>query len=214
MIDNARAAKASCVTAYQVGGRRFVDEDVLSGVVKRKRLAALALDGRDVRATLVVGAYVSLDDQSQAIDFQPACSAPKSPVGRPAPPRSRRMTATNRSSWPASARDRDFVCCRGAIDPVSRRRCTNRWPHDRLTANVAATSSASDIAAVQLVAIAEVYEPVRTCMEGRPIRVGRLTNRRPSPRDSPGRCENRAPPRCARAARARRPSPGRRFCRG
>ena len=38
---------------------------------------------------------------------------------------------------------RDFPC--GCFDPVSRRRCTSRCTQARLTANVAATSSASPL---------------------------------------------------------------------
>jgi hypothetical protein len=34
------------------------------------------------------------------------------------------MRATSRSAWPAKTDARNFVCFRGAIDPVSRRRCT------------------------------------------------------------------------------------------
>jgi hypothetical protein len=56
------------------------------------------------------------------------------------------MRAVSRASWPAKTRERNFVCFCGAIDPVSRRRCTNRWTHARLTANLAATSSASPLA--------------------------------------------------------------------
>jgi hypothetical protein len=56
------------------------------------------------------------------------------------------MSAANRSSWPAKTRERNFVCFRGAIEPASRRRCTNRWTYARLTANVAAISSASPLA--------------------------------------------------------------------
>jgi len=55
-------------------------------------------------------------------------------------------SACRRASWPAKRRDRNFVCVRGAIEPVSRCRCANQCTHARLTANVAATSSASPLA--------------------------------------------------------------------
>ncbi len=56
-----------------------------------------------------------------------------------------RMRARSRSSLPAKTRDRNFVGFRGAIDPVSRRRCAKRWTDARLTAKVAATASASPL---------------------------------------------------------------------
>lgn len=54
-------------------------------------------------------------------------------------------SAFKRSSWLANTRDRNLVGFRGAIEPVSRCRCANRWTHERLTPNVAATSSASPV---------------------------------------------------------------------
>jgi hypothetical protein len=56
------------------------------------------------------------------------------------------MRAASRCSWPAKTRVRNFVCFRGAKDPVSRRRWIKRWTQARLTANLAATSSASLLA--------------------------------------------------------------------
>jgi hypothetical protein len=56
------------------------------------------------------------------------------------------ISAARRCSCPANTRDRNFVCGRGAMDPVSRRRWTKRCTHARLTPNVAATSSASPLA--------------------------------------------------------------------
>src|SRR5262245_52135221 len=49
-----------------------------------------------------------------------------------------------RACWAGpNTRERNFVCFRGAIDPVSRRRCTRRWTQARLTSYRAATLSAS-----------------------------------------------------------------------
>jgi hypothetical protein len=41
--------------------------------------------------------------------------------------------ACSRSSWPSKTRRRNFVCVRGAIEPVSRRRCLRASTHARLT---------------------------------------------------------------------------------
>ena len=56
------------------------------------------------------------------------------------------ISAASRCSCPANTRDRNFVCGRGARDPVSRRRWIKRCTHARLTPNVAAISSASPLA--------------------------------------------------------------------
>jgi hypothetical protein len=53
------------------------------------------------------------------------------------------IRATSLVSRPANTRDRNFVCFRGASEPVSRRRWIKRWTQARLTPNVSATSSAS-----------------------------------------------------------------------
>jgi hypothetical protein len=51
------------------------------------------------------------------------------------------INAMSRCSWSAlSVRRRNFVCCRGAVSPVSRRRCFNRSTHARLTEYFEATS--------------------------------------------------------------------------
>ena len=60
--------------------------------------------------------------------------------GRPA------ISVAKCCSWPLNTRERNFVCGRGASEPVSRWRCANRCTHARLTPNVAATSSASPLA--------------------------------------------------------------------
>ena len=41
--------------------------------------------------------------------------------------------AFSRSAWPSNTRRRNVVCLRGAIEPVSRRRCLSASTHARLT---------------------------------------------------------------------------------
>src|SRR5439155_6831977 len=53
------------------------------------------------------------------------------------------ISAARRSSRPAKTRDRNFVCLRGASEPVSRRRWISRCTQARLTSYFAAIASAS-----------------------------------------------------------------------
>jgi hypothetical protein len=58
VIPNARPAQAARVAAQQVGGDAgFINDDVLSRVVERQRLAPPPPGDRDIRATLFVGVY-------------------------------------------------------------------------------------------------------------------------------------------------------------
>jgi hypothetical protein len=58
VIVQAGAARAAAVTAQQVGGdTTFIEEDVLTGVVERLRVAPAPTVSGDVRPALFVGVY-------------------------------------------------------------------------------------------------------------------------------------------------------------
>jgi hypothetical protein len=58
VIADARPAAAPGIATDQIGCHaRFVDEDVLAGIVDRQGLVPLAARRRDIRATLFVGVY-------------------------------------------------------------------------------------------------------------------------------------------------------------
>lgn len=73
-------------------------------------------------------------------DRPPTCAAPR---GFP-PAQSGCASTTARNCWVCASRIgvRHFACRRGSISPVSRRHCTTRCTHARLTRYSAATTSA------------------------------------------------------------------------
>ena len=96
-----------------------------------------------VRLILTVNPSRSISNQSvlrAAVVWRAARSSAKVRSGYAV------ISAASRCSWPANTRDRNFVCGRGAREPVSRRRWIKRCTYARLTPNVSATSSASPLA--------------------------------------------------------------------
>jgi hypothetical protein len=117
-------------------------------IAQRLGVSPLAARRRHVKAALFVGVYLFL-----TVRFRRP-RARQIVVRLAAVGTASRNSASVRSGWAvtkarkrfswsvANARPRNFVCGRGPISPVSRRRCTSRCTDARLTRYFAATSSA------------------------------------------------------------------------
>jgi hypothetical protein len=113
--------------------------------MQRQRVLPPAARGGHIRAPLFVGVYGFLTVNpkrpivrhsvlSAAVVGSAVCNSTSVASGRAV------IRAIRRSScWGDKLRLRNFVCLRGSIEPVSRRRCTKRWTHARLTSYLAAT---------------------------------------------------------------------------
>jgi len=146
----ARPARIAAIPAQQIrGDAALIQKDVLPDVAERLPVPPLAPRRRDIRPALLVGVYrffltvspsrsiVRHSVLSAARVGSACCNSASVASGRAV------IKLTSRtSSSPVKARPRNFVCFRGAIDPVSRRRCNTRYTQARLTSNRAATAAA------------------------------------------------------------------------
>ena len=145
----ARPARIAAIPAQQIrGDAALIQKDVLPDVAERLPVPPLAPRRRDIRPALLVGLYRFLTvSPSRSIVRHSVLSAAR--VGSAccnsasvASGRAVIKLTSRTSSSPVKARPRNFVCFRGAIDPVSRRRCNTRYTQARLTSNRAATAAA------------------------------------------------------------------------
>ncbi len=145
VIAESGAARAAAVAPEQIGRHAAFIEKVTycraswSGCPSRHRRRSAATAGRRCSSAYTV----FFNGEAQSIDFQPQrAPAPLSwatPLG--VPPTSRRDR--RRSGRPVAPPGRPgpatetWFADAARSEPVSRRRCTNRCTHARLTANVA-----------------------------------------------------------------------------